>query len=125
MAQLKRGQQVNSVFGEGVNPRLRKLRDGLDELGLSSDELLNHGGPRLVYGVPLAHNFREYLLGLDAAALLPSAAQGRGRDARDGAVVGRALVVATDRQGRRVGTPAAAHTGTPDPARAARAAAAD
>jgi len=35
-------------------------------LGLSSDELLNHGGPRLVYGVPLAHNFREYLLGFDA-----------------------------------------------------------
>ena len=35
-------------------------------MGLSSDELLNHGGPRLVYGVPLAHNFREYLLGFDA-----------------------------------------------------------
>ena len=27
LAQSHRGQQVNSVFGEGVNPRLRKLRD--------------------------------------------------------------------------------------------------
>ena len=27
LAQSHRGQQVNSVFGEGVNPRLRKLRE--------------------------------------------------------------------------------------------------
>jgi hypothetical protein len=65
LAQSKRGQQVNSVFGEGVNPRLRKLRDGLDALGLSSDDLLNHGGPRLVYGVELTENTRGYLLGLE------------------------------------------------------------
>lgn len=65
LAQSKRGQQVNSVFGEGVNPRLRKLRDGLDALGLPTDDLLNHGGPRLVYGVELTHNTRAYLLGLD------------------------------------------------------------
>jgi hypothetical protein len=51
------------VFGEDVNPRLRKLRDGLDALGLPTDDLLNHGGPRLVYGVALAHNARAYLLG--------------------------------------------------------------
>ena len=50
LAQSKRGQQVNSVFGEGVNPRLRKVRDGLDALGLPTDDLLNHGGPQLVYG---------------------------------------------------------------------------
>jgi hypothetical protein len=58
-----RGQQVNSVFGEGVNPRLRKLRDALVELGLDADELLHHGRPRLVYGAALAHNMRAYLLG--------------------------------------------------------------
>src|SRR5262245_23893197 len=58
-----RGQQVNSGFGEGVNPRLRKLRDGLAELGLDADELLRHGRPRLVYGVALAHNMRTYLMG--------------------------------------------------------------
>ena len=65
LAQSKRGQQVNSVFGEGVNPPLRKIRDGLDALGLSSDDLLNHGGPRLVYGVELTENTRAYLLGME------------------------------------------------------------
>jgi hypothetical protein len=65
LAQSKRGQQVNSVFGEGVNPRLRKLRDGLDALGLPTDDLLNHGGPRLVYGAELTYNTRAYLLGME------------------------------------------------------------
>jgi hypothetical protein len=65
LAQSKRGQQVNSVFGEGVNPRLRKIRDGLDALGLPTDDLLNHGGPRLVYGVELTENTRAYLLGME------------------------------------------------------------
>lgn len=66
LSQSRRGQQVNSVFGEGVNPRLRKIRDGLNELGLHSDELLNHGARRLVYAMPLVTNVREYLLGIDA-----------------------------------------------------------
>jgi hypothetical protein len=65
LAQSARGQLVNSVFGEGVNPRLRKLRDGLDALGLPTDDLLNHGGPRLVYGVELTENTQGYLLGVD------------------------------------------------------------
>jgi hypothetical protein len=63
LRQSKNGLQVNSVFGEGVNPRLRKIRDALGELGLPEDELLEHGTPRLVYGVQLARNMREYLLG--------------------------------------------------------------
>jgi hypothetical protein len=63
--QSENGQRVNSIFGEGVNPRLRKVRNGLNELGFSSDHLLVHGSPRLVYGIPLARNFREYLLGID------------------------------------------------------------
>ncbi len=65
LAQSKRGQQVNSVFGEGVNPRLRKLRDGLDALGLPTDDLLNHGGPRLVYVVELIENTHDFLLGME------------------------------------------------------------
>lgn len=65
LAQKDGGQRVHSIFGEGVNPRLRKIRDGLDALGLSSDLLLSHGSPRLVYGIALARNFRRYLLGLD------------------------------------------------------------
>jgi hypothetical protein len=63
LAQEAGGQRVNSIFGEGVSPRLRKVRDGLDALELPSDHLLNHGSPRVVYGVALARNFREFLLG--------------------------------------------------------------
>jgi hypothetical protein len=65
LAQSNRGQKVNSVFSEGVNPRLRKLREGLDLLGLSADHLLNQVGPRLIYGVELIENTHSYLLGID------------------------------------------------------------
>ena len=58
------GRPVNSIFGEGVNPKLRKVRTALDVLGLPTDILLRHGSPRIVYAVPLARNFREILLGL-------------------------------------------------------------
>jgi hypothetical protein len=57
------GRPVNSIFGEGVNPKLRKVRTALDLLSLPSDVLLQHGSPRLVYAVPLARNFRDVLLG--------------------------------------------------------------
>lgn len=65
--QSSNGQRVNSIFGEGVSPKLRKLRDGLDQLSLPADALLQHGRARIVYGVPLARNLREYLLGMDLA----------------------------------------------------------
>jgi hypothetical protein len=71
VAQYRGGRRVNSIFGEGVNPRLRKIRDGLDLLGLDSDALLLHGNARLIYGVPLALNFREYLLGREAVPQYP------------------------------------------------------
>lgn len=57
---------VNWVFGEGVNPRMRAIREGLAVLNLPSDELLNHGSPRIVYGVALARNMREVLLGMSS-----------------------------------------------------------
>jgi hypothetical protein len=63
LRRLQRGRPVNSIFGEGVNPRLRKARSALDAVGLPSDLLLQHGSPRLVYAIPLASNFREVLLG--------------------------------------------------------------
>jgi len=62
LAQVDSGRRVNSIFGEGVNPRLRKVRHALDVLGLPSDALLQHGNPRLVYGIVLASNFRDVLL---------------------------------------------------------------
>lgn len=65
LAQVRGGRRVNSIFGEGVNPKLRKVRGALDALGLPSDALLQHGSPRLVYGVALAKNFRQVLFGLE------------------------------------------------------------
>jgi hypothetical protein len=65
LAQQQRGgRRVNNIFGEGVNPKLRRLRDALVALGFPADRLMRHGSPRLVYGVPLAENFREVLVGM-------------------------------------------------------------
>lgn len=66
LAQSRTGTRVNSVFGEGVNPRLRKIREALDLLGLPTNELLHHGTPRLVYGIRLVRNLREHLLGIQS-----------------------------------------------------------
>ena len=63
--QSSNGQRVNSIFGEGVSPKFRRLRDGLSALGLPVDELLQHGRRRIVYGIPLVRNLREFLVGMD------------------------------------------------------------
>lgn len=63
--QSSNGQRVNSIFGEGVSPKLRKVRAGLDALNLPADALLQHGRHRIVYGVPVVRNLREFLLGMD------------------------------------------------------------
>jgi Domain of unknown function (DUF4338) len=60
------GQRVNSIFGEGASPKMRKVRQALDTLGLPSELLLRHHRPRVVYGVRLVHNLGDYLLGLDS-----------------------------------------------------------
>jgi hypothetical protein len=72
---LRRGRPVNSIFGEGVNPKLRKVRGALDVVGLPSDLLLQHGSPRIVYAIPVAANFRNVLLGRSKKPeyLLPAA----------------------------------------------------
>lgn len=59
------GARVKSIFGEGASPKLRRLREGLDEMQWPSDELLRHRRERLVYGVLLAENAGRYLIGLD------------------------------------------------------------
>jgi hypothetical protein len=55
-------RKVNSIFGEGVNPLIRKMREALALVGLPT-ELLRHGNKRIVYGIPLTRNFRAFLLG--------------------------------------------------------------
>lgn len=60
------GRRVNNVFGEGTSPKLRSLRDGLNALGIDSNEMLQHGMGKVVYGVALVSNLPRYLLRLDA-----------------------------------------------------------
>ena len=82
LAQSKKGQRINSVFGEGVNPRLRKIRDGLELLGLDSNIFLDHGAPRLVYGVDLARNTADYVIGLAVTLnpLIPAKTKDAGQE---------------------------------------------
>jgi len=58
-------RNVNFVFGEGQSPKLRLLREGFAALGLNQSNLLQHGSPRIVYGVHLARNAVRVLLGVD------------------------------------------------------------
>ena len=55
---------VNNLFGEGMSPKLRSLRLGLNALGLAPDEYLRHHSPRLLYAVPLVSNTDDVMLGL-------------------------------------------------------------
>lgn len=64
LGRLEHGRKVNSIFGEGVNPLMRKMREALTEVGLPSEMVLKHGNRRIVYGVPLATNFSDVLMGL-------------------------------------------------------------
>lgn len=50
-------------YGGGPNWRIRVARTCLAQVGLSND-LLRHGIIRELYAIPLAENFKEYLLGL-------------------------------------------------------------
>lgn len=54
---------VKGRFGEGIAPKMRKIRRGLENMGLDG-ELLKHESPRVIYAVELADNFREFLFGL-------------------------------------------------------------
>ncbi len=75
ISRRKGGRRVNSIFGEGVNPLMRKMREALGMVGLSSDGILLHGNRRVTYGISLARNFREILLGFDkrSSYLIPQA----------------------------------------------------
>jgi hypothetical protein len=60
-------RRTDSIFGDGSRPRLRKINLGLTMLNFPAHKLLQHGRERIVYGVPLARNIKEYLLGIDDA----------------------------------------------------------
>lgn len=58
-------RNVNFVFGEGQSPKLRQLSEGFAVLGLNKTNLLQHGAPRIIYGVSLVGNLERVLLGVD------------------------------------------------------------
>ena len=54
---------ITHTFGEGVSPKLRLVREGLASIGVDQDSFLQHQCRRIIYGVALARNAREYLRG--------------------------------------------------------------
>lgn len=58
-------RDVNSVFGEGASPRMRKLRSGLDAIGFNANLTMLHYQGRRIYGVPLFAGAGAYLCGFD------------------------------------------------------------
>lgn len=56
------GRNVNNVFGEGNSPRLRQVREGLEDLGLNANAFLKHSAPRIVYGLELHEGATRALL---------------------------------------------------------------
>lgn len=58
---------MNNRFGEGTSPRLRQIREGLDALGIESNDVLNHATPRLFYACELHEGAREQLIGFGSA----------------------------------------------------------
>ena len=76
-------RDVNSVFGEGASPRLRKLRSGLDAVGFQADVSMLHHQERRIYGVPLFPQAAEYLCGLAAGVPSYISAPGHYSDATE------------------------------------------
>jgi hypothetical protein len=64
LVQQSDAHRVNSIFGEGASPKLRKVRQALDLLKLPPGKLLRHHRPRVVYAVNLVKNLGDYLIGL-------------------------------------------------------------
>jgi hypothetical protein len=61
-------RRVNNRFGEGTSPRLRQVREGLDALGVESDQVLHHATPRIFYGCELEKGARQSLLQTTSSA---------------------------------------------------------
>lgn len=72
---------VTRTFGEGVNPKLRLLREGLSCVGLDEDRFLRHQCRRIIYGVSLAHNTAAYLRGEEVTPdyILPATTTDEGK----------------------------------------------
>ncbi len=61
---IKKARLINNRFGEGVNPKLRRVRAGISSIGLTvADEFLKHHSQRIVYGIPLGKAAYAFLRG--------------------------------------------------------------
>ncbi len=61
---VQEARLINNRFGEGVNPKLRRVRAGLASIGLLSvDHFLRHRSQRIVYGLPLGRSSYDFLRG--------------------------------------------------------------
>lgn len=63
--EMEGGRRINNVFGEGTSPRMRLMRSGLSSLGIP-EKFTKHHTRRIVYGIELASNSKEYLTGEDS-----------------------------------------------------------
>jgi len=57
-------EKESHEFGRGVNYKIRSIASALSHLGISA--LQKHKNPRLVYGIPLANNWKAYLTGRES-----------------------------------------------------------
>lgn len=60
---VEKGIMITNRFGDGPNWRMRVIRVASDIIGFNSNILLQHSFRRGIYAVPLARNFRSFLLG--------------------------------------------------------------
>lgn len=61
LSQKNEFRDVNSIFGEGPSPKLRRLVAGLRKLGFPPDRLTLHNRQRLIYAMELATQARDFL----------------------------------------------------------------
>jgi hypothetical protein len=64
LAHTDAAQLINNRFGEGVNPKLRRVSAGLAAIGITAvDRFTRHRSKRIVYGLPLCTNSYAFLRG--------------------------------------------------------------
>jgi len=60
---IEKSLMITNRFGDGPNWRMRVVRLVSDIIGFNSEIILQHSFKRGIYAVPLARNFRSFLLG--------------------------------------------------------------
>jgi len=60
---IEKGMMITNRFGDGPNWRMRVIRSASNSIGFDSNILLQHSFKRGIYTIPLARNFRSFLLG--------------------------------------------------------------